>query len=211
VLALRRCDRAVTADDFQALALAADNRVVRAHCIPRRDITRHPNADAPSHVSVALLPRGGGAPPADLLAAVAAWLEPRRLLTSKVHVAGVRMVDISVTLTLNLTGDAVAATTQAAAVAALTGFLDPLTGGDQATGWPFGRAVYVSEIYRLLGRLPGVDYVSRTGTQDEISSKTGTELRNGAGELIGIGLAADQLVTAAIDPGALTLIAPVRH
>ena len=57
VLALRRCDRAVTADDFQALALAADNRVVRAHCIPRRDITRHPNADAPSHVSVALLPR----------------------------------------------------------------------------------------------------------------------------------------------------------
>ena len=37
-----------------------------------------------------------------------------------------------------------------------------MTGEAQGTGWPLGRNVYVSEIYALLDKLPGVDYVERS-------------------------------------------------
>jgi hypothetical protein len=206
VLELRRCDRAVTAADFRALALAADPRVARAACIPRRDLAGDPAADAPAHLGLVILPTGGGAPPPDLLEAVGARLEPRRLLTTKLRVAAPRWVEVTVAATLFLQGDAVAATVRAAAVAALLGFLDPLTGGEAGEGWPFGRAVYVSEIYRLLGRVPGVDYVARSVGRDECATTNGAVLRDEEGGLIGIGLAPDQLVAARIDPLALTVI-----
>jgi len=48
------------------------------------------------------------------------------------------------------------------AVERLQTFFDPLTGGFEGKGWPFGRNIYVSEIYELLAGLPGVDYVTRT-------------------------------------------------
>jgi hypothetical protein len=40
-------------------------------------------------------------------------------------------------------------------------FLDPLTGGEEGTGWPFGRPVYRSELFQLLEQLPAVDHVER--------------------------------------------------
>jgi hypothetical protein len=38
-------------------------------------------------------------------------------------------------------------------------YLNALKGGSEGEGWPFGRDVYASEIYRLLEKVPGVDYV----------------------------------------------------
>jgi hypothetical protein len=40
-------------------------------------------------------------------------------------------------------------------------FLDPLTGGDDGKGWPFGRAVYKSEIYRVIESVEGVTCVDQ--------------------------------------------------
>jgi hypothetical protein len=48
---------------------------------------------------------------------------------------------------------------QAAVVSALNKFLDPLEGGADGSGWPFGRDVYRSEIMRVIDDVPGVDYV----------------------------------------------------
>jgi hypothetical protein len=45
-------------------------------------------------------------------------------------------------------------------VAALNKFLDPLVGGPEGSGWPFGRDVYRSEIMRIIDEVPGVDYVA---------------------------------------------------
>ena len=42
---------------------------------------------------------------------------------------------------------------------ALYTFLNPFTGGVDGTGWPFGRDLYLSEVYGLLQRIPSVDYV----------------------------------------------------
>jgi hypothetical protein len=50
-----------------------------------------------------------------------------------------------------------------AIVAALNAFLDPLTGGPDKTGWPFGRDVYRTEIMSAIAGVPGVDRVESLG------------------------------------------------
>ena len=38
-------------------------------------------------------------------------------------------------------------------------FLNPITGGPEKNGWPFGRNLYVSDIYQVLQAIPGVLYL----------------------------------------------------
>lgn len=89
----------------------------------------------------------------DLVERVRAYLEPRRLLTTRVHVAGPRLVTISVHVHLDLKSDAVPDSVEKEAKSRLSQFLN-------LEVWPFGRNVYVSEIYRLLDRIPGVNFVT---------------------------------------------------
>jgi hypothetical protein len=211
VLEFRRCDRAVTPEDFETLALAADPRVTRACCIPRRDLTGDSRVDAPAHVSVAVVPVGGGAPPPDLISSVAAYLEERRLLTTRLHVVAARRVPVSVALTINLKADGVEVTVRSAVVAAVTRFLDPIVGGRDGAGWPFGRGVFVSEIYQLLSQIPGVDFLGRTGVTDELATvDPAARILNAAGDFVGIALTGGELPIAAIDSDAFTIIAPAK-
>src|SRR5262249_25590233 len=38
-------------------------------------------------------------------------------------------------------------------------FFHPFTGGEHGDGWPFGRSVYISEVFAVIARVPGVDHV----------------------------------------------------
>jgi hypothetical protein len=220
VLFLRTSDRAVTSSDFETLSLAADPlHVARAHCLPDRnleatDATQRQQSQ-PSHISVVIVPSPG----ADLAAvskAVRDFLEPRRLLTSRVHVVGPRVVPIRVQLSIQLLPDSTKGQMLPKIGAALTTFLDPIVGGD-GTGWVFGRNVYVSEIYRLLDALPGVDFVSRktnvSGTRlDELltdAAFSGRLARNTDGDLISIGLDPDELVQFDLAHSVLDVIEPL--
>lgn len=98
-----------------------------------------------------------------------------------------------------------------AIVSALLRFFDPLAGGPNGDGWPFGRAVYVSEIYALLDRLSEVDYVEQTGKEDgtmedELASPEAWRLERVEGELVAVRLAEDELVEAHIDPARITVV-----
>jgi hypothetical protein len=206
VLELRSMDRAVTDEDFEDLARAADPGVARAQCLPERNLeltdpTQRAQLQA-GHISVVIVP-SVSASLAVLRTTVAAYLDPRRLLTTQVHVVGPRFVPVQVQVTLRLTQDAVADDVKARAIAALQTFLDPIVGRD-GTGWPFGRNVYVSEIYRLLDALPGVDFVRRridTTSGHELDEFATTPafasrlLRNSANELISIALDPDELIS----------------
>jgi hypothetical protein len=101
----------------------------------------------------------------DLIAKVSQYLEPRRLLTTRIHVVGPRLVTIGVHVTLALKPDAVPETVKRDALSKLSQFLNQQT-------WPFGRDVYVSEIYRLLDRIAGVDFVTKIHPPDPASAKT---------------------------------------
>lgn len=226
VLSLRQADRAVTSADFEKLALEAsrsqdaskaDGYAARVRCVPRRNLEIvDPSArdsDQPNHTSVVVVPFGPAAQPSGRLKdVVAQYLDPLRLVTTVVHVVGPRYVTVKVQLTVVVTPETSAA--QEAAVrapleAALAAFLDPLAGGPDGKGWPFGRNVYVSEIYDILDRQRGVDYVRRTevpkqggGTTpiDELSVAEPARLkRNAAGELVSVEVRDDELVSLQLD------------
>lgn len=211
---LRSVDRAVTAADYESLALAADpaGRIARARCVPGFNLALATAAaratPGQGMVSVVIVP-AAGAPLAELIPVVVNYLEPRRLLATRVQVVGPRLVPLRVRVTVRLLPDAPVkpgeSATQAMQVRvrdALTRYLDPTSGRD-GHGWPFGRSVNVSEIYRLIDTLPGVDFVVRStdpNTQVQLDELITTpefgdrQVRNEGNELVGITLQPDELV-----------------
>lgn len=192
IQALRRQDRAVYCDDFEALALAADTRVARVRCLARRNALIDFEAEQPGHVSLIVVPRQDG----DLqpvLEAVAAYLEPRRLLTTFVHVVGPQSVPVDIEATLVTLPDSEPGELLPRVATALRAFLDPLHGGEQRAGWPFGRNVFVSEIYQLLDQLPGVDYVTEVALASDDSARL---IHNAQGKQIGLTVKPHELVGA---------------
>jgi hypothetical protein len=198
VVNLRKANRAVTGKDFEELALAfnqtdkkSPQNVARARCLPRRNL-ESPNSstvaidsERPGHVSVVIVPDKPPQPnsqlqPTDeLLKEVLAYLEPKRLLTTRLHVVGPRYLTIQVRITLVLKPGAKEIKVEdlddnleakednkkdsvlPQVIKALQNFFSPLKGGSDGEGWAFGRNVYVSEIYELLDKQPGVDYVEK--------------------------------------------------
>ncbi len=234
VLALRESKRAVTSADFEELTFEASRRqedlvadlagrVARAHCVPRRNLEvqdeTERNQDLPNHTTVIVVPEvtdsnNTRSQPTDRLKqTIAEYLDERRLVTNIIHVVGPRYLGVRVQMTVVLTHDTVAA--QEAVVRkpledAVRLFLHPLKGGPEGKGWPFGRNVYVSEIYEILDRQPTVDYVKRTeielpGQQkqqlDELVPlvETNRVRRNAEGELVCVDVREDELVDAQLD------------
>ena len=228
VLSLRQADRAVTCADFEKLALEASERqdatkaegyAARVRCVARRNLEIQDEAaraaEQPNHTSVVVLPAGGVPQPSRRLKEVVAqYLDTRRLVTNVVHVVGPRYAVVRVQLTAVLAPDTLASQeseVRAALQAAVAAHLHPLTGGPEGKGWPFGRNVYVSEIYDILDRQRYVDYVRRTevagpgGTTRLLEELAAVPLNrsrmkyNDAGELVAVEVRDDELVSVQFD------------
>lgn len=161
---LARPERGVTAADLEALALRTPGVPVgRAHAVPGH----HPTygcLPAAGAVTLVVLPRCGAPPtpsPA-FLKAVRRFLEPRRPLCTELHIVGPTYVPVTVSATLHQ-GRGAPPDLPERARAALDDYLDPLTGGPDGTGRPFGRDVLESEVMALLDALPGVRFVDGLG------------------------------------------------
>lgn len=210
--------RAITCADFEELAKEADPRVARARCVPKRNLESDPlnqHGDSPGHISIIIVP---AQPQYDLKQVVKEYLEPRRLLTTAVHVVEPRYVKIRVRLTIVLKQDAPEAEVQVKAKQALEEFFAPLRGVTEGKGWPFGRNVYISEIYELLDMVSGVDYVEKTQGLEElqlidelVSGESERYIRNNAnGELIGIQIKSHELVDIKAEQIDLTTQSPLQ-
>jgi hypothetical protein len=103
-----------------------------------------------------------------------------------------------VSLTIHGRSDAIEERLLAQAETELRKFLDAHAGGPDRQGWPFGRFVYLSEIYDLLARLPEADYV--TATAGEPFLPVGSR-RRVAGDPPAIELEPDELPEAEIPAG----------
>jgi len=97
------------------------------------------------------------------------FLNERRLLTTIHHVTLPEYVDVEISAQLRLKEGANSQEVKTSAQAAMKNFFHPLTGGDRGQGWDFGRDVYLSEVYQVLDRLPGVDYVNAKKNEENIS------------------------------------------
>ncbi|MGI0484841.1 hypothetical protein ACN4EK_05330 [Pantanalinema rosaneae CENA516] len=211
---LRQSDRAITPDDFEQLALQSDKsehpnnpKIARVHCIPRHDLETESSLlppqqqERPNHVSVVVVPESNvsGSDLNQTISTVKKDLDFRRLLTTQIHVVPPRYVAVGIKANLTLLPDAVETNVQGQAISDLQTFLDPLKGGADGKGWPFGRSVYPSELYELLDRLPGVDYVGKINL---------FRTSNPQEELPEVPLRPEELVEAHISPSDITVIRP---
>lgn len=223
VLRLREPTRAVTPADIEHLALAADPAVARAVAVVNRDLESGNPSPKPGHVSVVVVPVGTDPTPfpkAELLDRVAAQLEPRRLLGMRLHVVPPRYVPISVRLEVVPHRGADPDRIRTQVIESLTDYLHPLRGGPEGTGWPLGRDIPVSDLYRLITEVPGVDHLqrrsapSRKSAADELvvpKRETFRKERNDRGELVAIRLRPGELVGARLAPADIAMSSPAER
>jgi len=203
ILDLRKLDRAVSLADFEQLALEADPRIERARAVSRRNLLIDLARDKPGHISVIILPSAGAESQlATLQQTVHDYLEPRLLLTTRANVTGPFFVDVSIKVSIVPLPDQIEDDVKQAVVDAVVAFLDPHRGGDEGTGWPFGRDLFASELYALIDRLPQVDYVSSLKLDPVPASRL---LVRSAGKLIGVSLRPHELVRGHISVSDVTV------
>jgi predicted phage baseplate assembly protein len=166
VLSLRERYRAVTADDFEALVLTMNHSIytaARVKCLPELNLTAaDPYTERTGHVSLILVPQSedpAPIPDQGFIDAVTAFLDERRLITTKVHVVKPVYVSMFVWITVAADPSNAGKDLYDRVSGCLKRFFHPLHGGPDGTGWPFGRPVYASEVYQAVEGITGVDHV----------------------------------------------------
>ncbi|NEO85208.1 MAG: putative baseplate assembly protein [Spirulina sp. SIO3F2] len=169
---LRTRERAVTMEDFETLALqAGQGAIARAKCLPTQ---RKEDAGIVDLVLVPQMPRltlaqHQGVAPDDLRItpalkeSVLNYLDNRRLLGVEVRCQEPDYVGVSVQTEVALEPEYRDPAAQQQILATLEAhlyrFLNPITGGLDGQGWPFGRPVYASDIVTLFQAVRGVRYL----------------------------------------------------
>ncbi len=169
---LRTRDRAVTPEDFETLAIAGGKgAVARALCLSpvKRDdagivrllLVPQANTDA--------IARAEGIPPEQLAlhprlqSQVLSYLDERRLLGVQVRCLEPNYVGVSVQAEVALEPEYNNSRAREEILyklrVALYRFFNPLSGGPNGNGWPFGRPVYPSDIVTLFQQTPGVRFL----------------------------------------------------
>ncbi|WP_330334061.1 putative baseplate assembly protein [Streptomyces sp. NBC_00536] len=161
---VHRRDRAVTAEDFRALALEVPG-VRRAEPLP----LLHPDTPgqpAAGVISVLVFPaedlRDPGAPLPDLalLRQVAAYLNPRRLVTTELYVIPPTYVDIAVSVGIRTREGYQSDAVRRWVELILRQYLAPLPPyGPEGAGWPLGRAVRRAELEAVAVQVEGLAYI----------------------------------------------------
>jgi predicted phage baseplate assembly protein len=163
---IKHRDRAVTAEDFIALAKKASPLVGRAECSDENGVIHLiivPNDD-----------REKPYPSQRLIEDVLDYLNPRRLINTRIKVRGpaYEAIDVEMEIVLDTRSLGRFGEIKTEIEESLRIFLHPLKGMDDGSGWPIGRTLHLSELYyRLEGlKRKGVDHVEglrirRRGTE----------------------------------------------
>ena len=152
-------DRAVTQNDFEAIAKEASSEVARAACMGLMETD--------GDVEVVILPtrREDEKIPDNFLASglrdhVSTYLKRRCLINVNpiVRLAEFLPIDISITLRLRPNSDIIAI--RESAEKWVYNFLDPYTGGLDGNGWAFGGTLYSQDLARMVSDIPDVRHVT---------------------------------------------------
>ncbi|MCX5213547.1 putative baseplate assembly protein [Kitasatospora sp. NBC_00240] len=163
-LHLRTQDRAVTAADYELLARRAAPSAARILALPagrgaeeggvRVLVVPAAVADSGDRLRFEQM-----VPPDDMLAGIARYLDERRPIGARLVVEPPFYQGVTVVARLMARRGTATGQVRERALDALHRYLNPLTGGADGTGWPFGRPVQAGEAYAVLQRLPGVELV----------------------------------------------------
>jgi len=168
---LRSRYRAVTPDDYEQLVLNQFPEIARALCMQTALAGGRSGSPTPGQVYVLVIP----ALPAEeaetyiplghlglsdeLRQRIEGYLGERRLLTTtlQVRAASYKRVRVQAQVVARPGTDEQRLASKI--VAALQRFINPLRGGPEGKGWPFGRELYLSDLYVCIQNVEGLLYV----------------------------------------------------
>jgi predicted phage baseplate assembly protein len=159
-LLLRTRDRAVTAEDYEHLAREAAPEVARVRCVPAdgsQDAVRVlivPAVSTTADLGFAELD-----PNPALIEKIAKYLDTRRCIGARVSVEPPFYQGVTVVAQLRAHARTAPEALRTRATDALYGYLNPVSGGPDGRGWPFGRPLQSGEIFAVLQQVPGVEMV----------------------------------------------------
>ena len=166
---LRTRDRAVTGEDFEFLAKEVSPLVARAKCIAEREVFPE-DSPRPGIVELLVVPAISTSgtrltpdelkPNGELLLQVQEYLDERRLLSTVLVVSQPEYAWASVEADVKVRRGASVEDTRHAVEEKLYTYIHPIHGGSDGAGWPFGRGLYVSELYSQIQAVADVEYVS---------------------------------------------------
>jgi predicted phage baseplate assembly protein len=157
---LRSRDRAVTAQDYEFITREIAPEAARVRCVA--DPTQ------PAGVRVLVVPHVAGdavgrirradlVPPEPMLQRIAAHLDERRLVGSRILVAPADYRGLTAVVDVSARARHDPDQVNEDVLRALYTLFHPLLGGPDGNGWPFGRSVQSHEVHAALARIPGVD------------------------------------------------------
>ncbi|MFV1950655.1 MAG: putative baseplate assembly protein, partial [Nitrospinota bacterium] len=159
-------NRAVTFEDFEWITQEASPKVARVKCLPA---TNPAKQFKPGWVTLIIVPESEDVKPlptAELLSEIEKYLFTRTAgyLTTLVPLQQINLIPpnyirVDVEAVVDIQSITEARIIEARILDRLQRFFHPLHGGPKGNGWDFGRNVYITEIYEVIERVEGVNYV----------------------------------------------------
>jgi predicted phage baseplate assembly protein len=160
---LRSLGRAVTASDFEYLTHeAAPGQVGRAYCL-------QPPLTNQGEIAILVIPRiprlkGLIAPESlelsdELRETIQVFLDERRLLSTRLEVTAPSYQWVETEVRFSVSQHYDFEKVREAVEARLFDFINPLIGGVDGKGWPFGRSLFVADVMAVLQTVPGVNFI----------------------------------------------------
>ncbi|MBI5788696.1 MAG: baseplate J/gp47 family protein [Candidatus Schekmanbacteria bacterium] len=146
-LQLRALNRCVTEDDYETLAQGYPG-VARAKCAPIEPKSYRA-------IDLYIVPNGGGLPSESLKSGLQAYLEGKRMVLDLLTVQDAVYVSIDIEGTVYVKTTYVQTVVEKAVREALDNFF-----AYTSEYVDFGRGIYLSDLYRLLDEIAGVDHVN---------------------------------------------------
>lgn len=177
---LRAQHRAVTAEDYEDLTIGASRVVARVKCRTPGSGGNGASALPPGTVELLVVPAVANSIWAqdltqlhlepEVRAVIAQHLDQYRLLTTTLHIREPRYYGVQALVEIVPSEYSQPELVQSRVLDALRFYLSPLSLDEQLErpaglnesqwqGWPFGRDLYLSELYSLIQQVPGVKHV----------------------------------------------------
>ncbi|WP_105975761.1 putative baseplate assembly protein [Streptomyces geranii] len=180
-ITLRAQERAVTLRDYEELARRAAPETARITCLEGEESEHGAYAVRVLVVPQAVPDPGGRlrfeqlVPGDALLQRITRHLDERRLIGTRLAVGPPFYQGVTVVATVHAFRGVDTDRVRRKAHDALYRHLDPLTGGADGKGWPFGRPVQSGEVFAVLQRVPGVELVDEVQLHpaDPLTGKRG--------------------------------------
>ncbi|MBP1932260.1 putative baseplate assembly protein [Ammoniphilus resinae] len=154
----------VTAEDLERRVMEIPGlRIARVKAIPGYKTTIHnyPTERALGHTSIVIVPYSKQQPlpqPTEgMMQTVRRHLEPYRLLTTRLHIIPPEYVRVTVRAIIRV--DPRYGGREMNVKQVLNEWLQPYGIDSSFEGWEFGRPIYKSDMYEVIARVPGVQYI----------------------------------------------------